>query len=162
MKIHRIILILLIGIMAVQAHPQRRHHSHPGWQPYHQNNWYGPRHSHYYSPYWSYRYYTPVMVTTRTITTYPSNLVIITVEHVAEDIVILNNLMTRGMITEKEYERAKKTLLNRIGMSINPEAAEPTTKEITSQIKTLYQMREGQLLTNSEYQKQKQKLLATI
>jgi hypothetical protein len=86
----------------------------------------------------------------------------VTVDQAAQDIVSLDNLLSRGMITEKDFERAKKTLLNRIGMTVNPEAAGPTTAEIVDQIETLYQMRSGQLLTEREYQKQKKKLLALI
>lgn len=162
MKIIRIIVILLITIIVVQAHPHRRQHSHRRPQSHHQHDWYRHHYSRSYSPYWSYRYYTPVRVIKKTVTTYPTEFVTITVERVAEDIVILNDLMTRGLITEKEYDRAKKTLLNRIGIAVNPEADEPSTAEIAGQIKALYQMKKGQLLTKREYQDQKQKLLALI
>jgi len=106
--------------------------------------------------------YSPIVVTTKTITTYPENLVTVTVESIAPDIVDLNTLMSRGLISEKEFERAKKTLLNRIGMSINPKAGEATPSELIEQIETLYQMHSRQLLTEKEYQKQKRKLLALI
>jgi membrane peptidoglycan carboxypeptidase len=102
------------------------------------------------------------MVTTQSTTTYPSNLVLVTADSIAEDIVALNRMMSRGVISEKDYERAKKTLLNRIGMSVNPQAQETTTAGLLEQIETLHQMQSGQLITEKEYQKQKKKLLALI
>ena len=102
------------------------------------------------------------MVTTRSTTTYPTNLVTITAESVAEDIVALNGMVSRGVISKKDFERAKKTLLNRIGMTVNPNAQEATTEELIGQIETLYEMHSRQLITAKEFQKQKNKLLAMI
>lgn len=169
MKCGRIIILLLIGITFLQANPHRRHHPYPRYSDYYYNSWYASYNSPYYSrysPYYSHyranRHYTPLVTTTKTITTYPTNLIMVTVDQAAQDIVSLKALLSRGMITEKDFERAKKTLLNRIGMTVNPEAAGPTTIEIVDQIETLYQMHSGQLLTKKEYLKQKQKLLALI
>lgn len=74
----------------------------------------------------------------------------------------LNSLTTRGLISEKDFERAKKTLLNRIGMSMNPDAQEATTEYLIGQIETLHQMHSRQLITEKEFKKQKNKLLAMI
>ena len=161
MKFFRLTSILLILTIAVQASPRHRNSHHRPNRGYH-HSYHPYRYNNYYSAYGFYRYSTPVIVTTRATTTYPTNLVILTADSVAEDIVKLNAMMSRGLISEKDYERAKKTLLNRIGMSMNPDAQETTTAAILEQIETLYQMRSGQLLNEKEYQKQKKKLLALI
>ena len=163
MKINRLIIIILILATAMQADPRRRNNNNHHRRNYHPHqSYYASRYHNYYSVYGHYRYYTPTVITKKTVTTYPTNLVIITADNVAEDIVELNNMMTRGLISEKDYDRAKKTLLNRIGMSINPEAPGASTAEILDQIQTLYQMKSGQLLTEKEYKTQKNKLLALI
>ncbi len=162
MKFGRIIILLLIATTFLQAGPRRHHHQRPNHHRHYYNSWYASRYSPYYSPYRPYRYYTPLVVTTQKTTTYPTNLVMVTADQAAKEIVSLSTLLSRGLITEKDFARAKKTLLNRIGMSINPDAAGPTTAAIIDQIETLYQMRSGQLLTEKEYQTQKKKLLALI
>lgn len=162
MKLNRIFILLLIAITFAQANPHRRPHQRPHRSNHYYGSVYASRYSPYYSPYHTYRYYSPVIVTTKSTTTYPTNLVMVTADHVAEDIVALNDLMSRGMITEKDFERSKKTLLNRIGMSVNPDAVGASTTEILEQIETLYQMHSGQLLTEKEYLTQKKKLLALI
>ncbi len=163
MKLSKFIVLLLILSVAVQANPHsRRHHRHPVRNYYPSYYPFYPSYNNYYSAYGYYRYYSPVVVTTKTTTTYPSNLVVITADSIAKDIVALNRMMSRGVISEKDYTRAKKTLLNRIGMSMNPDAQEATTADILEQIETLYQMQSGQLITNKEFQKQKNKLLAMI
>ncbi len=162
MKLKHIIVLILIATTMVQAYPHRRHKLYPSRYSYYYSDLYAPRYSAYFSLYRPYRYYTPIVVTTESTTTYPTNLVTVTVESVAADIVDLNDLMARNIITEKDFERAKKTLLNRIGMSINPDAEGATTTELIKQIETLYEMQSRQLLTEKEYLKQKKKLLALI
>ena len=162
MKFSKLIILLLIFSVTVQAGPRSRRHHHRPIRNYH-HSYYPHRYNNYYSAYGYYRYsYRPVMVTTQSTTTYPSNLVLVTADSIAEDIVALNRMMSRGVISEKDYERAKKTLLNRIGMSVNPQAQETTTAGLLEQIETLHQMQSGQLITEKEYQKQKKKLLALI
>ncbi|MBT3253763.1 MAG: SHOCT domain-containing protein [Candidatus Marinimicrobia bacterium] len=162
MKFSKLIFLLLILAVAVQAGPRsRRHHHHPA------RNYHSSYYPHYYNNHFSafgyYRYsYRPVMVTTQSTTTYPTNLVTITAESVSEDIVVLNRMMSRGVISEKDYERAKKTLLNRIGMSMNPDAQVATTEELIGQIEALHQMYSKQIITEKEFKKQKNKLLAMI
>ncbi|MEA3286163.1 MAG: hypothetical protein U9Q77_02135 [Candidatus Marinimicrobia bacterium] len=162
MKLGRITILILLAITLIQANPRRRHHPRPYPSHHYHNSWYASRYTPYYSHYQPYRYYTPLIITTQKTTTYPTNLVMLTVDQIAKDIVSLSDLLSRGMITEKDFSRAKKTLLNRIGMSINPDAAGPTTDSIIDQIETLYHMQSGQLLTKKEYLKQKTKLLALI
>ena len=162
MKFSKLIILLLIFSVTVQAGPRSRRHHHRPIRNYH-HSYYPHRYNNFYSAYVYYRYsYRPVMVTTQSTTTYPTNLVTITAEIVTEDIVVLNRMMSRGVISEKDYERAKKTLLNRIGMSMNPDAQEATTEEVIGQIEALHQMLTRQLLTEKEYKKQKNKLLAMI
>jgi len=162
MKLNRIIILLLIAATFIQASPHRRHKVYHPRSNYYYSGVYASRYNAYYTHYRPYQYYTPVVVTTQSTTTYPTNLVTVTVESIATDIVDLNDLMSRGLISEKDFERAKKTLLNRIGMSINPNASGATTTELIVQIETLHQMHARQLLTEKEYLKQKKKLLGLI
>jgi len=170
MKKIQILNIFLISIAILQAGPYRRHHHHPGWHPYAYENYYPsydrpyytPYYSCYYSPYWSYQNYTPLIVSTRTTTTYPRGLVMVTANSITDDLAELKNLNEQGILTDKEFNRAKKTLLNRIGMSINPEAAGPKPQEILQQIRVLHQMQSRQLLTAKEFRKEKYKLLALL
>jgi len=162
MNISKITILLLMAVLFVQANPNhRRHHTRPYYRG-HYTPAYHSRYTPYYSSYRSYRYYTPVIVTSKTTTTYPSNLVLITAEDAAEDIIALNTIMNKGLITEKEFSRAKGTLLNRIGMSVNPDAGDISTTEVISQIETLYELQSTELLSHKEYAKQKRKLLAMI
>jgi len=161
MKFYKIFILLLIISVTVQANPRHRDHQRRPARHSHQSRYSRPHHNYY----WGYRYhsyYTPTIVTTSSTTTYPTNLVTITAESVSQDIIALNRLMERGVISEKDYERAKKTLLNRIGMSMNPDAQETTTTDIVGQIETLYQMNSKQLITEKEYKQQKNRLLAMI
>ena len=163
MKLSRIVTLILLIAIAAHANPRHRnsHRSHyPNYR--HNSYYYSGHYNNHFSAYGYYRYYTPVVLTTQTTTTYPSNLVLVTADSVAEDIVLLNSIMMRGLITEKDYDRAKTTLLNRIGMAVNPQAQELSLASIVDQIETLYQMQTRQLLTEKEYQKQKSKLLALI
>jgi len=161
MKFYKIIILLLIISVTVQANPRHRDHQRRPARHSHQSRYSRPHHNYYWG-YRYHRYYTPTVVTTSSTTTYPTNLVTITAESVSQDIVALNRLMERGVISEKDYERAKKTLLNRIGMSMNPDAQESTTSDIVGQIETLYQMNSKQLITEKEYKQQKNRLLAMI
>ena len=70
--------------------------------------------------------------------------------------------MDRGIITEKDFKRAKKTLLNRIGMSMNPEAQQVSMASIIDQIETLHHMKKAQLISTREFNQQKKKILAMI
>lgn len=162
MKFSKLIILVLILTFSVQASDRsRRNHHHPGRNYHH--SYYPHRYNNYYSAYGYYGYYSrPVMVTTKSTTTYPTDLITITAGNVAEDIVALNGMMSRGVISEKDFDRAKKTLLNRIGMSMNPNAQVASTEELIGQIETLHQMRSRQLITEKEYKKQKNKLLAMI
>jgi len=161
MKYSKLVILLLILAVTVQASPRHRKHHHRPVKYHHHSRYYNPYYSHYVGFNYYHRY-RPTIVTTRSTTTYPTNLVTITAEGVSEEIVGLNRLMERGIITEKDYEGAKNTLLNRIGMSVNPEAQGMTTTEIMNQIETLYQMNAQQLITEKEFKKQKKKLLALI
>ncbi|MCF7807362.1 MAG: hypothetical protein K9M49_01695 [Candidatus Marinimicrobia bacterium] len=162
MKTHRILILILVLVTTVQASPHRRvthHHSHP----YRYSNHYRPAHYNYlrYS-YGPVRYYQPAYVTRVTKTVYPKNLVTITAEAVTGDIETLHDAFLRDLISENDYKGAKKTLLNRIGMQVNPEAVGASTQDIITQIEHLYEMKSRQVLTEREYRKQKNKLLDMI
>lgn len=165
MKYTKLLILLLVVTVSVQASPRGKHrpphgrysgHVHFKYYSYH------PYRYNHYTGYGYYHYYRPTVVTTKSTTTYPTNLEIITAESVSEDIVILSRLMSRGLISEKDYDRAKKTLLNRIGMAFNPEALAFTTAEICAEIETVYQMRTADLISEREFKKQKDKLLSRI
>jgi hypothetical protein len=85
----------------------------------------------------------------------------VTVESIADDLAELKELNTLGIITDTDLERARKTLLNRVGMTVNPAAA-PATGELLKQIRLLYDMQSSQLLTSKEFRREKNKLLALL
>ena len=158
MKYVKLIILSLILTGLVQADAPRRH-----YDRHHNDHYY----RHYRSPnfYWGYRYYSPVVVRTYTqtsTTTTPQNLITLTADVIAEDILRLSNMMAQGLITDMEFERSKKTLLNRIGMRINPDAAELSTSELLDQIEILYRMQLNQLITKKEFSQQKSKLLTQL
>ena len=161
---HRVIAIVLIACFTgLQAAPHHRHHRYPYSGYYYTSPYYYPGYLPYYNPYRPYySYYRPVVVTTVTKTIYPQGLVTLSAEEIARDIVSFNKLLEQGVISEREFFRVKKTLLNRIGMSVNPETGVISMTEIIDQLKTLYRMQNKQLLTRREYQQQKKKLLAMI
>lgn len=162
MKTHRILILIIVLATVVQAGPHRRvkHHKH---QPHHYYSHYRPAHYNYMRfAYGPVRYYHPAVVKTVTKTVYPKNLVTITAEEVTGDIEALNELYLRNLISEKDYTAVKKTLLNRIGMSVNPEALEMSVSDIVGQIEALNAMKTDGLITDREYRKQKNKLLDMI
>ena len=161
-QINIVLLTLLIIVTSIQAGPRHRNHPRPvrySYYPHHHSGYYP-----YRSSYWGVHYYSPVVVRTYTTTRSTSHqeLVTLTAEMIAEDIMRMNSMMNQGLLSEKEYERGKKTLLNRIGMQINPQSSELNTAEVLDQIEVLYQMRSSQLITKKEYDKQKTKLLAIL
>lgn len=160
MKLTRLFILLLIFTMALEADPRHRHHSRPFRK--HHHAWQSHGYNNYFTGFGYYRPYRPVVVTTLSTTTYPTNLITITAEAVAEDVVALNRLMDRGIITEKDFERAKKTLLNRIGMSMNPAAQGMSMGDIIDQIEILHQMKQAELISAREFKQQKKKILAMI
>ncbi|MCF7823291.1 MAG: hypothetical protein K9N35_03885 [Candidatus Marinimicrobia bacterium] len=163
MKLDRILILLLIAISFAQANPHRRHRIHPSYHANYYYTRYGERYyPHSYYAYGSYRYFAPAVITTTKITSYPQNLVVLSADDIVGDIEALNKLMSRGMITKKDFERSKTTLLNRIGMTVNPDASISSTAEIIAQIEMLYKMKSDELLSDREYQREKKKLLAMI
>ena len=158
-----LIVLALLTVTSLQADPYHHHrHRHPGWRPYACASFYPGYRDPYYSPYWTYPRYVPLVVTTRTTTTYPQNLVTITADSIADDLAELKELNALGIITDKDLTRARKTLLNRIGMAVNPAADVPSTMELLRQIRLLYTMQTRELLTAKEFRKEKNKLLALI
>lgn len=160
MKTIKIFLLLAIMIALVQANP--RHRRHPHRQSHYYPSWHYNYHRPYYNHWSAYRYYTPVYVTTETTTVYPDNLVTITAEDAAQDVKAVQSLLKSDLISEREYEKVRKTLVGRIGMSLNPQSNEMSTVEIVNQIKTLHDMLTDELITEKEYRVQKKKLLALI
>lgn len=162
MKTHRILILMLVLATATQAAPYRRVKHHKPRHHYY-NSYHRPAYYNYmrfaYSPV---RYYRPAVVTTVTKTVYPKNLVTVTAEEVTGDIEALHELYLRNLISERDYTGVKKTLLNRIGMSVNPEALEMSVSDIVGQIEILNNMKTDGLITDREYRKQKSKLLDMI
>ena len=164
MRINRILILLLILATMLQAAPRHKIRTphrprakyvqvyHPAYRV---NMW---------VPYRQRMHYSPAVVTrtvvTKTVT--PDNLVVLTAEDIATDIETLNATHLRGLITEKDYTSAKKTLLNRIGMSVNPDAPGMSVSEIVGQIEILNELQSEGTIAAREYKKQKNKLLDMI
>lgn len=162
MKAFRILIIFMVLTTTILANPRDRRHHRPVRHHYHPHSYYRvhPYPSHYFGR----AYYSPVVIRTHTTTTTttPQNLVTMTAEMVAEDLIRVNGMHAQGLITDKEFGQVRKTLLGRIGMQVNPEASGLTTSEVLDQIEVVYGMMTGQLITAKEYKKQKRSLLAMI
>ena len=152
MKLFKTFFLLFLVTTIAFAGPRRHYHRH------YPTRYYSHPHS-----YFALRYQAPIYYTTVTKTvTQPGNLVTVTTESVATDISRLQQMHEKGMISDREFSRGKKTLLNRIGMSINPNASGLNSSEVLDQIDDLYQLHREQILTRKEFEKQKDKLLALL
>ena len=118
-----------------------RYHTYPRW---HHNYW-------HYDYYWNYR---PAIVKS-------SNMVITDVNLIIEQIEKLKEMQKSGIITEKEFVKVKKRLLNRIGELI-PKNKVDNSAEAVSQLEKLYDLEQRDILTEKEYDKQKKKMLGVI
>ncbi len=118
-----------------------RYHTYPRW---HHNYW-------HYDYYWNYR---PAIVKS-------SNMVITDVNLIIEQIEKLKEMQESGIITEKEFVKVKKRLLNRIGELI-PKNKVDNSAEAVSQLEKLYDLEQRDILTEKEYDKQKKKMLGVI
>ena len=115
-----------------------RYHTYPRW---HHNHW-------NYDYYWNYR---PVTVK-------PTNMVLTDADLIIEQIEKLKEMQESGVITEKEFGKVKKRLLNRIGELI-PKNKVNNSTEAVSQLEKLYELEQKDILTEKEYNKQKKKML---
>ena len=70
----------------------------------------------------------------------------------------LKEMQESGVITEKEFGKVKKRLLNRIGELI-PKNKVDNSVEAISQLEKLYELEHKDILTEKEYNKQKKKML---
>ena len=77
---------------------------------------------------------------------------------IIEQIEKLKEMQESGVITEKEFGKVKKRLLNRIGELI-PKNKEDNSTEAVSQLEKLYELAQKDILTEKEYNKQKKKML---
>jgi len=165
MRVKRILILLLTLTMAIQIQATPRHKSqkhrkapvkfvqvyHPAYRV---NMW---------VPYWQItRFSTRVVTATVAENIDPEDLVVLTAEDVATDIEALNGVYLSGLITEKDFKTGKKTLLNRIGMTVNPNAPGLSVSEIIAQLETLNGMKAEEIISTREYRKQKNKLLSLI
>jgi len=157
-KTSRFLILFLLLAVAIQASPRHRRPHHPHYR----NVYYYRYSSPYYHYHFGYRYYEPLVVKRTTTTVYPSELETITAESVSEELVAWNRLLERGLISEKEYEKIKQTLLNRIGMRHNPDAEGLTSEEVLAEIEELHKLKSANLITSKEYQKQKKRLLGMV
>jgi hypothetical protein len=118
-----------------------RYHTYPRW---HHNYW-------NYNYYWSYR---PAIVK-------PTNMVLADAGLIMEQIEKLKEMQEGGIITEKEFGKVKKRLLNRIGELI-PINKVDNSAEAVSQLEKLFELEQRDILTEKEYDKQKKKMLNVI
>ena len=88
-------------------------------------------------------------------------MVITDVNLIIEQIEKLKEMQKSGIITEKEFVKVKKRLLNRIGELI-PKNKVDNSAEAVSQLEKLYDLEQRDILTEKEYDKQKKKMLGVI
>ena len=160
MRYWKTALLIIVGATTVLAGPRHRH-------DHHHRHYRHPVVRPHYHPHYSYgvryrSYYTPVVTTKRVVIQQPRDMVRITAEQVAEELSLFQSLKLRGIISEKDYQRVKRTLLNRVGIQIDQNAIEFTPIVICMEIETLYQMLSNDLLTENEFKKQKSELLAIL
>jgi hypothetical protein len=80
---------------------------------------------------------------------------------IMEQIEKLKEMQEGGIITEKEFGKVKKRLLNRIGELI-PINKVDNSAEAVSQLEKLFELEQRDILTEKEYDKQKKKMLNVI
>lgn len=157
MSIKKLLVIVLIFSFAanLQAHKKSRKHrtkhrsnskliirynTFPRW---HNNSYYG-----------NYLSYRPVNVNQR-------NMVLADADLIIEQIEKLKELQDNGVISAKEFTKAKKRLLKRIGELI-PKNEQKNSTEAVIQLEKLYELEQREILTEKEYNKQKKKILNLI
>ncbi|HIC38350.1 MAG TPA: SHOCT domain-containing protein [Candidatus Marinimicrobia bacterium] len=83
-------------------------------------------------------------------------------EQILTDIELLKAMMEKGMITEKEFQKAKKKLLSRIGELVPNQNAESNVSVLMQQLVWFRELEQRDILTEDEYNEQKKDILKLI
>ena len=74
----------------------------------------------------------------------------------------LHALKERGLLTDREYRRAKRTLLDRLGQYVPRKDNHEDTAEVTRRLEQLHALKVKGLIDEGEYAREKRKLLRLI
>lgn len=159
MKAAKFILATLILMTLLDASP-RGHRRHGHFRAY------GPRvvmvgasfHAgyQYYDPFWRPVYWPGGSY-------YHSGEYVLTnAEAIITQIEQLSALQKQGILSEKEFKRAKGRLLDRLGQYIPAEKNTENTSEILKQLQQLHESQSAGILDESDFARQKKKLLRLI
>jgi len=163
MKYPRLILLLLITASAVGAAapgggPNRRG-GHGHWRSPHVVHYgaafYYPSYR-YASPFWGQAYPYPAPGAIR------GGWELADSDAIIAQIEKLHGLKEQGILTDREYRRAKRTLLHRLGQYVPRKDNPDDTAEVTRRLEQLHAMKVKGLIDEGEYAREKRKLLRLI
>ena len=163
MKTLRPILFLLVLATAAEAAgPRGGHHrrgGHGHWRSSHAirfstGYYYSPY--HYASPFWGQAYMVPGPGAVR------GEWELADSDAIIAQIEKLHGLKERGIVTDREYRKAKRTLLDRLGRYVPRRDNPEDTAEVTRRLEQLHGMQVKGLIDEGEYAREKRKLLRLI
>ena len=160
--IHKLLIAALLVTTVSFAQGRRGHHRHGGhghWRSHHVvrlgATFYYPAYR-YATPYWGYSYPYPAPVAAR------GGWELADSDAIIAQIEKLHSLKEQGMLTDREFRRAKRTLLDRLGQYIPRKDNPDDTAEITRRLEQLNAMKVKGLIDEGEYAREKRKLLRLI
>ncbi len=167
MKTIKALALLLLFASVIDAAPGR--HRHRGQfrghrahfsqtvalRPYFGMPYYGAYYGSYYGAYGAGFYMQAPMIGTGSLRLADAELIFTQIEK-------LGALRKQDLLTEKEFTKAKKRLLGRIGRYVRATDSAEDAAEVIGQLELLQRLRVEDLLNEAEYAAQKKKLLALI
>ena len=164
MKMIKAAVLLLLLATVIDAQPGRnRHRGHfrghrsyfvqtVAFRPYFAT----PYYAGYYGAYWGAGFHmqAPMMAT--------GDMKLADAEQIFTQIEKLGALRKDKLLTEKEFTKAKKRLLGRIGRYVRATDSAEDAAEVIGQLELLQRLKVEGLLNEAEYAAQKKKLLALI
>ena len=152
------LIIVLIAVLDASPRGHRRHAHHGGhrsWTVGFSGAYYGPS-ARYYDPFWGPTYMTGGYY-------YPSGeYELADAEAIIAQIEQLSALQKQGVLTEKEFTKAKGRLLDRLGKYVPKDKNEENSAEVLKQLGQLYESQTTGVLDEAEFARQKKKLLRLI
>lgn len=163
MKTGHILIFLFILTTTLSAgppHKRQAHRPHRAHNVVHINTgWHAPTYSFYTRSYWPVAYAS----TQKSVSEWaPAEMEQVSVASIALHLELLDDFQKEGVITAREYDRAKDDLLDQVGETVLAEYGSDYSYEILGQIEVLHQMVKKGLVTKKEYDQQKKKLLALL
>ena len=114
------------------------------------NNW-NNNYRWSYDPYWDFSY-RPINA---------KEFELADADIILDQVVKLKEFNDKGIITDKEYQKTKKRLIDRVGKLI-PNHKKKNSSEAINQIEKLFNLQEKEVLTKKEFEKKKKRMLLLI